>query len=62
MKKLILSLAIVIAPLGVAAFSAGPASADGEACYVDNGNGGTEQALNVQDQSFCEASIGGVWR
>ncbi len=61
MRRMILSLAIVLAPLGVTFIGASSASAEGERCWVANSYGGVEPADNFQDPVSCREMTGGDW-
>lgn len=60
-RSLLLSLALLVAPLGVAFAAAAPASAEGSACYTDGPDGGLEPAQNFTTQDSCETMIHGYW-
>jgi hypothetical protein len=60
-RSLLLSLALLVAPLGATFAAAAPASAEGSACYVDSSDGGLEPAPNFQTQDSCETMVHGYW-
>jgi hypothetical protein len=61
-RSLLLSLALLVAPLGATLAAAAPARADdGAACYVDSSDGGIEPAPNFDTQDSCETMVHGYW-